>query len=182
MPFPLPKWWRNVINQFMAITEWLLTWENYGHNLMDMVRAFLDRLVHADLTYTSPPLQCSACTVLSLEGRSPSDTQVILAEAIQHSHWGIPEGEMSSSLDVCLYNHAHRPTCNQRLCISQSIWKWLSWGVCWYSTSVRWLALDIVNISFPVHLRIELKWAAAYILDIHCVRTIRTRVCSSAPC
>ena len=67
---------------------------------MDMVRAFLDRLVHADLVYTSPPQQCSTCKVLSLEGRSPSDAQVNLANAIQDSHWGIPEGGMSQSLDV----------------------------------------------------------------------------------
>ena len=74
------------------------------------------------------------------------------------------------------------PTCSQRLCILQSIWKWLSWGVCWYSTSVRWLAPDILQMPFPVHLRTELKSADVYVLGIHCVRTVRTRVCSSATC
>ena len=67
---------------------------------MDMVWAFLGRLVHADLAYASPPLQCSARKVLSFEGRSPSDAQVSLANAIHDSHWGIPEGGMSRSLDV----------------------------------------------------------------------------------
>ena len=56
MPLFLPKWRQNFMNQFIAIIEWLLTWANYGHNLMDMVWAFLEWLVHADLAYTSPPL------------------------------------------------------------------------------------------------------------------------------
>ncbi|XP_066027515.1 uncharacterized protein [Pocillopora verrucosa] len=52
--------------------------------------------------HTPPPQQCSTCKVLSLEGRSPSDAQVNLSNAIQDSHWGIPEGGMSRSLDVSL--------------------------------------------------------------------------------
>ena len=52
--------------------------------------------------HTPPPQQCNTCKVLSLEGRSPSDAQVNLANAIQDSHWGIPEGGMSRSLDISL--------------------------------------------------------------------------------